>query len=67
MNSSDDNDWKKKILELDEKYDLNEFLAYRKLPVSKKLEYLEEATEFFNKLTPRENKIAWEKIKEEGF
>lgn len=65
--NDNDNDWKKKILELDEGYDLNEFLSYRKLPVSKKLEYLEEMTEFFNKLTPRENKIAWEKLKEEGF
>ena len=67
MNSNDENDWKKKILELDEEYDLNKFLAYRELPVSKKLEYLEEMTELFNKLTPKENKIAWENIKEEGF
>lgn len=62
-----DDDWKKKILDLDEEYDLNEFLAYRKQPISKKLEYLEEVTEFFNKLTPRKNKIAWEKLKKEGF
>ena len=65
MNS--DNDWKEEILKRDEGYDLNEFLAYRKLSISKKLEYLEEATEFFNKLTPIENKRAWERLKEEGF
>ena len=62
-----DNDWKKEILKYDEDYDLNEFLSYRKLPISKKLEYLEETTEFFKKLTPKENKRAWEKLKEEGY
>ena len=65
--NSNENDWKKKILEGDDGYDLNEFLSYRKLPVSKKLEYLEEVTEFFNKLTPKENKLAWQKLKEEGW
>ena len=65
MNKEDD--WKKEVLERDEEYDINEFLSYRKLPISKKLQYLEEATEFFNKLTPIENKKAWEKLKEEGY
>ena len=65
MNNEDN--WKKEILEKDEEYDLNDFLSYRKLSVSKKLEYLEEVTEFFNKLIPEKNKKAWEKLKEEGF
>ena len=60
-------DWKKEVLERDEGYDINEFLSYRKLPISEKLKYLEEATELFNKITPRENKIAWEKLKEQGY
>ena len=65
MNNEDN--WKEEILTRDEGYDINQFLSYRKLPVSKKLEYLEEVTEFFNKLTPEKNKRAWEKIKEMGF
>ncbi len=64
-----DNDynWKKEFLEKDEGYDINQFLSYRKLSVSKKLEYLEETTEFFSKLTPKKNKKAWEKLKKEGY
>ena len=62
-----ESEWKKEISKLDEGCDLNEFLSYRKLPISKKLEYLEEATEFFKKLTPEKNKKAWEKLKEMGF
>ena len=65
MNNEDD--WKEEILKRDEGYDLNVFLSYRKLPVSKKLEYLEEATEFFNKLIPEKNKRAWDKLREEGW
>ena len=66
MNDDEDN-WKEEILKLDEGYDMNQFLSYRKLPISKKLDYLEEVTEFFNKLTPEKNKRAWQKLKEEGF
>ena len=64
---TNESNWKEEILKRDEDYDLSEFISYRRLPVSKKLEYLEEVAEFFNKLIPEKNKRAWEKLKEEGF
>ena len=65
MDSKDN--WKKEMLEKNEDYDISQFLSYRKLSISKKLEYLEKTTEFFSKLTPEKNKRAWEKLKEEGY
>lgn len=53
--------------DLEDEYDLDSILAYRKIPVSKKLEYLDEMNDFFSKLTPEKNKKAWLKLKEEGF
>lgn len=58
-----DNDW---TIENPE-YDLETCLRYRSIPISKKLEYLDETNEFFNKLTPLKNKRAWEKLREEGW
>lgn len=52
---------------LEDEYDLDSIFAYQKLPVSKKIEYLDEMNEFFSKLTPEKNKKAWLKLKEEGF
>ena len=48
-------------------YDIDSILAYQKLSVSKKLEYLDEMNDFFSKLTPVKYKKAWLKLKEEGF
>ncbi len=53
--------------QIEDEYDLDSILAYRKLSVSKKLEYLDEINDFFGKLTPEKNKKAWLKLKEEGF
>ena len=52
---------------LENEYDLDSIFAYQKLPVSRKLEYLDEMNDFFSKLTPEKNKKAWLKLKEEGF
>ena len=62
MKSQDDN-W---TIENSE-YDIEICLRYRLIPITKKLEYLDEANEFFYKLTPKENRLAWQKLKEEGF
>lgn len=51
----------------DDEYDMDSILAYQKLSVSKKLEYLDEMNDFFSKLTPEKNKKAWLKLKEEGY
>ena len=51
----------------EDEYDLDSILAYQKLSVSKKIEYLDEMNDFFSKLTPEKNKKAWLKLKEEGF
>jgi len=48
-------------------YDVEACLHYRSIPITKKLEYLDEMNEFFYKLTPKENRLAWEKLKEMGF
>lgn len=56
---------KEQILNADDGYDLNEFLLYRNLPISKKLDFLEEMSEFFGKFTPVENKKIWEQLKED--
>lgn len=57
------NDW---VIENTE-YDLETCLRYRLMPISKKLEYLDETNEFFYKLTPKKNRLAWLKLKEEGW
>ena len=62
-----DDELKAKILNSNENYNIDEFLSYRKLPISKKLDFLEEASEFFERFTPGENKKAWEKLKEQGY
>ncbi|OGI10579.1 MAG: hypothetical protein A3I68_06715 [Candidatus Melainabacteria bacterium RIFCSPLOWO2_02_FULL_35_15] len=51
----------------EDEYDMDSILAYQKLSVSKKLEYLDEMNDFFSKLTPEKNKKAWLKLKEEGY
>ncbi len=48
-------------------YDLETCLRYISLPISEKLGYLDEVNEFFYNLTPKENRLAWQKLKEEGF
>ena len=58
-----DNDW---IIENSE-YDVETCLRYRSTPISRKLEYLDEMNDFFYKLTPKENRLAWQKLKEKGF
>lgn len=62
MNNKND-DWT--IENLD--YDIEVFLRYSSLPIGKKLQYLDEANEFFYKLTPKANRLAWQKLKEEGW
>ena len=62
-----DDELKAKILNSSENYNIDEFLSYRKLSISKKLDFLEEASEFFERFTPVENKKAWEKLKEQGY
>ena len=62
MNKKND-DW---IIKNSE-YDIETCLRYRSIPITKKLEYLDEMNEFFYKLTPKENRLAWQKLKEEGF
>lgn len=62
MNTKDDN-WKIENSE----YDIETCLRYRSIPITKKLEYLDEINEFFYKLTPKENRLAWQKLKELGF
>ena len=51
-----DDELKAKILNSSENYNIDEFLSYRKLSISKKLDFLEEASEFFERFTPVENK-----------
>lgn len=46
-------------------YDVETCLRYRSLPISKKLEYLDETNDFFYKLTPKKNRLAWQKLKKE--
>lgn len=50
-----------------DEYDMDSILAYQKLPVSKKIEYLDEMNDFFSKLTPVKYKKAWLELKEEGY
>ena len=58
-----DNDWAIENLE----YDIETCLRYRSIPISKKLEYLDEMNDFFYKLTSKKNRLAWQKLKEKGF
>ena len=51
----------------DDWFNLDQLIAYMKVPATKKLDHTEEEARFFFKLTPIENKRAWEKLKEEGF
>lgn len=43
------------------------FIAYKAFPVSKKLQWLDEMYDFYQKYTPRENKLKWQKLKDMGF
>ena len=57
----------------DKKKITNEFIndedlkRYMALPVEKKLEYLEEMSQFLNEAMPQENKEIAKKLREEGF
>jgi hypothetical protein len=48
-------------------YDIKELKAYMKLPVSKKLQCLEEMNEFLDAFTPVENKKLQQKLKNMGY
>ena len=62
MNKKEDN-WEIQ----NQEYDIETYLRYRRIPITKKLEYLDETNEFFYKLTPKKNRLAWQKIKQEGY
>ena len=51
----------------DDWFNLDQLIAYMKVPATKKLDHTEEVARFFFKLTPEKNKKAWLKLKEEGF
>ena len=57
----DDNEFEEKY------YNIEELKAYKKTPLSKKLEFLEEMNKFLNAITPEKSKKLWEKLKEEGY
>ena len=51
----------------DDWFNEDQIRSYMKVPAGKKLDHTEEAARWLNKITPRENKIAWEKLKEQGY
>ena len=48
-------------------YSFEDIEAYMKLPISRKLECLEEMNKFLNALMPLESKKIAEKLREEGY
>ncbi len=48
-------------------YDINELKAYMRLPVSKKLQCLEEMNKFLDAFTPLENKKLQQELKNMGY
>lgn len=58
---------KEEILAAPEFFDPDEFRRYRKIPISKRLKFLDETYRFFESIKPPESKRAWEKLKEMGY
>jgi len=57
-------DW---FIEDNDDYDINELLKYKKLPVSKKIDYLDELNDFLGKLIPKERQAKWDELRRQGF
>lgn len=54
-------------VENDDWFNLDQIKAWMKVSPSKKLDIIEQDARFLDRLTPPENKKAWQKLKEMGF
>jgi len=48
-------------------YSIEELRSYMKVPLSKKLDFLEEMNQFLNSIKPKVSKELEEKLKQEGW
>lgn len=64
MADSNKDNW---CVEQNDDYNIDDLLKYKKLPVSKKIDYLDEMNEFLEKLVPQDRQRRWEELKRKGF
>jgi len=58
---------KKEKWPTNQEIEIERMKEFIKLPLKKKLQYLEELNAFFHQNMPKKSKKAWEIIKEQGF